>query len=172
VATPITQPPAPTPGAGVGQQQPSPAPPALRAPRWTPDPHVPQPPGSGWIGGIRNTDPPPRATGSRGTPGHDITSRDKGVAGLNGGRSDAVGRSPVTDQPTGSRTTPFRSATNGSGLGPIGPVGTGRDEDRERRRPAFLEADDPNELFGTDQLTAPPVIGDIPPMTEQHHFRR
>ena len=32
-------------------------------------------------------------------------------------------------------------------------------EDIERERPSFLVEPDPEETFGTDQATAPPVIG-------------
>lgn len=49
------------------------------------------------------------------------------------------------------------AATNGV---PVGAAGRSRDEeDREHRRPAFLEGDDPENLFGSDVLTAPPTIG-------------
>jgi hypothetical protein len=33
------------------------------------------------------------------------------------------------------------------------------DEDIERQRPSFLVEPDPDETFGTDEVTAPPVIG-------------
>jgi hypothetical protein len=33
------------------------------------------------------------------------------------------------------------------------------EEDLERERPSFLVEPDPEETFGTDQVTAPPVIG-------------
>lgn len=49
------------------------------------------------------------------------------------------------------------SAVNGV---PIGAAGRGRDEeDREHRRPAFLEGGDPEDLFGSEVLTAPPTLG-------------
>jgi len=34
------------------------------------------------------------------------------------------------------------------------------DEDDEHQRPAWLVEADPESLFGTDQMTAPPVIGE------------
>jgi hypothetical protein len=41
------------------------------------------------------------------------------------------------------------------------PGGQSRDdEDRERKAPAYLEGGDPDELFGSDVLTAPAVIGE------------
>lgn len=44
---------------------------------------------------------------------------------------------------------------------PLGGAGRGRDgEDIERKRPLYLEGGDPEELFDTDVLTAPPAIGE------------
>ncbi|MFL6141554.1 MAG: hypothetical protein ACJ72N_06760 [Labedaea sp.] len=44
---------------------------------------------------------------------------------------------------------------------PVGAGGRGRDEeDLERRAPVYLREHDPEGLFGTDELTAPPVIGE------------
>ncbi len=43
------------------------------------------------------------------------------------------------------------------------PLGGGRtqdEEDREHKRPSYLLEGDPDEMFGTDQMTAPPVIGE------------
>ena len=34
----------------------------------------------------------------------------------------------------------------------------GKDEDAEHERPSFLQEDDPEDIFGTDEVTAPPVI--------------
>jgi hypothetical protein len=51
----------------------------------------------------------------------------------------------------------------GAGFGgvPIGAGGRGRgEEDTERKAPAYLDGGDSDELFDTDQLTAPPAIGD------------
>lgn len=43
---------------------------------------------------------------------------------------------------------------------PAGAAGRGRaGEDTERTHPAYLEGGDPDELFGTDEPTAPPAIG-------------
>jgi hypothetical protein len=45
--------------------------------------------------------------------------------------------------------------------GPLGAGGRGRDEDDlERRAPEYLREHDPEGLFGTDEMTAPPVIGE------------
>jgi hypothetical protein len=49
------------------------------------------------------------------------------------------------------------------GMGGMG-HGAGRkgegDEDGEHERPSFLVEPDPHETFGTDEVTAPPVIGE------------
>ncbi|MFC7618328.1 hypothetical protein ACFQV2_38135 [Actinokineospora soli] len=44
----------------------------------------------------------------------------------------------------------------GAGAGARGQGG----EDEEHTRASFLVEDDPEALFGTDQATAPPVIGE------------
>lgn len=52
-----------------------------------------------------------------------------------------------------------RGGTAGGGF-PMGAPGRGRDEeDIEHQRPEWLEGGDPDELFGTDVVTAPPTIG-------------
>lgn len=52
-----------------------------------------------------------------------------------------------------------RAGTAGSpGMGGHG--GRGRGEDDEEHENKYMVGDDPNELFGTDELTAPPVIGE------------
>jgi hypothetical protein len=54
-------------------------------------------------------------------------------------------------------------ATGAGGMGGMGPHGAGKGgkgaEDEEHSS-KYLVAEDPNELFGTDVLTAPPVIGE------------
>jgi hypothetical protein len=41
------------------------------------------------------------------------------------------------------------------------PAGRPRDEDdQEHRVPTYLEGGDPESLFGSEVLTAPPVIGE------------
>jgi hypothetical protein len=47
----------------------------------------------------------------------------------------------------------------GMGHGAGGKKGEG-DEDGEHERPSFLVEPDPHETFGTDEVTAPPVIGE------------
>ncbi|NBH06577.1 hypothetical protein GTY80_25460, partial [Amycolatopsis sp. SID8362] len=56
-----------------------------------------------------------------------------------------------------------RSAAGRSGqmgaMGPGGRRGEG-EEDDEHQRPDFLIEADPDAIFGTDQRTSPPVIGE------------
>jgi hypothetical protein len=55
-----------------------------------------------------------------------------------------------------------RGAGRGAGMGgmPLGGGGRGQgDEDTEHERPEFLVEPDPESVFGTDEATAPPVIG-------------
>ncbi|HEU5472186.1 MAG TPA: hypothetical protein VFV67_16150 [Actinophytocola sp.] len=57
-----------------------------------------------------------------------------------------------------------RGAAGGRAAGMGGmPMGGARgqgDEDTEHKRPSFLVEADPDETFGTDEVTAPPVIGE------------
>jgi hypothetical protein len=71
-----------------------------------------------------------------------------------------VAEPPGTAQrTTGAPAVAGRGTAAGAGGMPMG-VGRGRDdEDRERRRPRYLEGGDPEDLFDSDVLTAPPTIG-------------
>ncbi|MQA10729.1 MAG: hypothetical protein GEU98_19680, partial [Pseudonocardiaceae bacterium] len=54
------------------------------------------------------------------------------------------------------------AAGRGGGM-PMGAAGAGRGqggEDDEHQRASFLVEDDPHGIFGTDEKTAPPVIGE------------
>jgi hypothetical protein len=56
-----------------------------------------------------------------------------------------------------------RGAAGASGMaGPVGGKGKGG-EDGEHKAAAYLQEDDPDSLFGTDQKTVPPVIGEFEP---------
>jgi hypothetical protein len=46
----------------------------------------------------------------------------------------------------------------GGGMG--GGRGGQGEDDGEHERPSFLVEPDPHETFGTDEVTAPPVIGE------------
>lgn len=65
-----------------------------------------------------------------------------GASGLRGGAAGAAGRAGM------------------SGMGGMGHGGKGKGEDDEEHETKYLVSEDPNELFGTDELTAPPVIGE------------
>jgi hypothetical protein len=58
----------------------------------------------------------------------------------------------------GSGSAAGRGGTGGGGMG-RGQKGEG-DEDTEHSRPTYLVEGDPDEVFGTDLRTAPPVIGE------------
>jgi hypothetical protein len=84
--------------------------------------------------------------------------------GVPAGPGAGVGADPrgVAARP-GSVTGPLAAGGRGGpGAGgfPVSTPGRGRDdEDIEHQRPEWLEGGDPDELFGTDVVTAPPTIG-------------
>lgn len=103
--------------------------------------------------------------------------RGGGTGGPRGGALGAVPRDGVLRGPGVGAEPPgaTRSAASGSagaggrggaGMGgvPLGAAGGQRggrgEEDTERKRPEYLEGEDPEELYGSDVLTAPPAIGD------------
>ena len=98
--------------------------------------------------------------GSGGYPGGD----GRGAAGGSRGvmsvpRGTGVGPGAVNESvATGSRAAGARGASGMHGM----PMNNrGRDEDDvERRTPTYLEGGDPEDLFGSELLTAPPVIGE------------
>jgi hypothetical protein len=45
-------------------------------------------------------------------------------------------------------------------MGAMGPGARGGKGGNEEHSAKYLVSDDPNDLFGTDELTAPPVIGE------------
>ncbi|GAB2744164.1 hypothetical protein [Amycolatopsis magusensis] len=64
--------------------------------------------------------------------------------------------------PGGAQGGPAARGGAGSGMGGGGGGGGGRGqggEDGEHRRASYLEEADPDAIFGTDERTAPPVIG-------------
>jgi len=74
-------------------------------------------------------------------------------------RGTGVGPGAVNESvATGSRAAGARGASGMHGM----PMNNrGRDEDDvERRTPTYLEGGDPEDLFGSELLTAPPVIGE------------
>ena len=103
-----------------------------------------------------------------------------GVVGLGGGYSPGPGEfgRPRGGGPTGglvprggagaephpARSTSTSGLVTSRGTGTSGvPVGTGRrrdEDDTDHKTPTYLEGGDPEDLFGTELLTAPAVIGD------------
>ena len=166
---------APTPGAGAGSSMPAPTPiapgtPGSRGVRGVEPQPGPLLPGHGAGGGRRAgrgdaiAQPSARAGGAHGQPvPHDITSRGGRGSGPEGGRVGGVGVGAPAEP---AARTATRGVTSGSGLGTVGPMSAARQEDQEHKRRSYLEADDPNALFGTDQRVAPPVIGVTPPSTD------
>ncbi len=117
-------------------------------------------PVTGVVGGPRGSGAWPRG-GTGGSPrgGFGGGSPRGGVLGGGPGtgaeRPGAAGRAGL-----GVVAGPGRGGVGFGGV-PLGAPGRGRtDEDTERKRPEYLEGGDPEELFDTDQLTAPSAIGD------------
>lgn len=85
--------------------------------------------------------------GGAGGPGSGAGGQGQG--GRGGGPAGAV-------PPAGAAGRPGA----GRGMGAGAPGGKGRkEEDEEHERPAFLVEGDPDATFGSDEMTAPPVIG-------------
>jgi hypothetical protein len=115
----------------------------------------------------------PGATGGRGfgSPSSLGDSRGGGArSGSGGGARGGFGagedgmrggaRGGVTGRGAAGETAPGRGASTRAGAGvPHGARGQG-EEDLEHNRPSYLVERDPEETFGTDQVTAPPVIGE------------
>lgn len=139
---PPTGPTSPAPGTDAGLVQPRPAP----GGGITPGVGVGIPvDGRGSVGGG------PRGGAVGGAP------RGGGVGNGAGGQPAATGR---TSLGATAATGPGRGGI-GFGGAPVGAGGRGRgEEDTERKAPAYLDGGDPDDLFDTDQLTAPPAIGD------------
>jgi hypothetical protein len=106
---------------------------------------------------------------------HEGGSRHGGVNGFGAGGNGAGGGGSAGGLFGGGRgggaTQPGTSArpmmiAAGPGRGGVGfaglpaPAGTRREEDAERKTPTYLDGGDPEELWDTDELTAPPAIGD------------
>ncbi|WP_158888556.1 hypothetical protein [Amycolatopsis anabasis] len=91
--------------------------------------------------------------------------------GGSGGGSAAAGGASGAAKPGGvgaaeaaaGRGIGAAGAAGKGGPAGMGGMGAGRgkgEEDAEHQRPSFLLEGDPDEVFGTDQRTAPPVIGE------------
>ncbi|UIJ60097.1 DUF1269 domain-containing protein [Amycolatopsis acidiphila] len=97
--------------------------------------------GAGALGGFG-----PGGSGSLGagasTGAGGATGAGAGRGGVGAGAAGAAGRSGT------------------SGMGGMGRGGQGKGGDDDEHQTKYLVSEDPNELFGTDELTAPPVIGE------------
>ena len=99
------------------------------------------------------TSPRPGAGG----PGTGNAGRPGAGAGVGaGGRPGAGG--PGAGGRGGAGTG--AGGRGGQGMGGAGGRGGQGDEDTEHQRPSYLVEPDPEDTFGTDQITAPPVIGE------------
>lgn len=90
--------------------------------------------------------------------GH-VRPGDPRRAGMPMPRGDIPGVEPTASNPT--RPAPITGRGTGTSVHgvPLG-AGRGRADDKERTAPTYLEGGNPEDLFGTEVLTAPPVIGD------------
>ncbi|HEX6359727.1 hypothetical protein [Actinophytocola sp.] len=105
---------------------------------------------------------------NRGGPG-EFGPRGSGPGGGGpaGGALPRGGASGVGAEPHPARANstfgPAGARGAGAGMGGGMPMGGGRgrgEDDTERKTPTYLEGGDPEDLFGNELLTAPPVIGD------------
>ena len=77
---------------------------------------------------------------------------------LGGGRGGSATQPGISARPMVIASGPGRGGVGFAGL--PAPAGTRREEDTERKTPGYLDGGDPEELWDTDELTAPPAIGD------------
>jgi hypothetical protein len=182
---PAQPPPGPT-GGTPGQAGPAPGGPGQQGPGVTvPGSHTPVPvtpgPGGGTGSGpglpggpgLEPGSGPGRGAGP-GIPGGGAAARGKGAGpfsggpeeprrgagrGLGGGARFGAGGVTAAEAAAGRGVAGARGGGAGLGGVPLG-AGTGKgDEDTEHQRPAWLVEDDPESLFGSDELTAPAVLG-------------
>lgn len=129
-------------------------------------------------------------SGNLNNPGGGFGPGGVGPAGGGGGAQNAInslrGGATGTGGATSDITNSSRSAAGmasqaseesmlggGGGLGPTGApgeeggmggmgggMGGRREEDKEHKSAQYLQENDPDALFGTDEMTAPPVIGE------------
>ncbi len=118
---------------------------------------------------------PPSGPGGFG-PGGSTGGAQNAMNSLRGGTGLGSGPSGVTNSSRSgigmaSQATEESMLGGGGGLGPagvpgeeggMGGMGAGgrREEDKEHKAAQYLQEADPDALFGTDEMTAPPVIGE------------
>ncbi|GAA1946347.1 hypothetical protein [Amycolatopsis minnesotensis] len=170
--TPVQPPPAVDPPGGTDPTRYPQSPPGMRPPGFAPTP-TPSPvpvgsggdssaPFTGMIGGFG----PVGGFGPGGGPEGGAGGRAGGLGGqgqgpgqagrLTGGAPAAEGGAVKGGGPAGGATGRAGSA----GMGGMAPGARGKgEEDREHQRPDYLVEADPDEYFGTDERTSPPVLG-------------
>ena len=126
-------------------------------------PFVPNGPGFPPVGGYQGTGFPLPGFGigrggdfGPGGPAGGTSGPGAPVPGPGGARAGAVG-----EHGTGGGRGAGMTSRSAAGLGgvPIGGARADGEDDGEHRRPAYLVEPDAESLFGSDELTAPPVIG-------------
>jgi len=106
--------------------------------------------------------------GTAGAPGAGAGGFGPGFGGFGpGGMGGAPGAGSGAGGSGARPMTPASMSPGGSaaGRGGAGGMGGGRgkgdkEEDKEHERPAYLVEGDPESTFGSDEMTAPPVIGE------------
>jgi hypothetical protein len=122
--------------------------------------------GGGWSGGSGGGFGP----GGGGSSGFGRGS-GSGFGGASGGAAGRGGLSSGSGSSSGAGATSAaeeaamqRGATGSTGAAGQSGMGAGRGQkgaqDQEHKRPSFLVEPDADSIFGTDQMTAPPVIGE------------
>jgi hypothetical protein len=101
----------------------------------------------------------PGGSGGSGTGGPGTGGR--GAGGFGPGAGGAAAAEAAAARGAGGPGGPGGRG----GMGPMGGMGGGGkggqgEDDTEHERPSFLVEPDPHETFGTDEVTAPPVIGE------------
>lgn len=89
-------------------------------------------------------------------PGGSSGAAVPGSAGR-GGVGGAMGGGAGGGAGTGAGS---RGSTGMGGMGGMGQGGKGKGGEDDERTSKYLLGDDPNDIFGSDELTAPPVIGE------------
>lgn len=140
---------------------------------------LPNGPGQNYNSGGGTGPNPPGGTSGRNVPGpNSAAGRLLGGEGGTGGRAGGPGGSGSGGLGAGRGSgmgglgglgggdlAGGRGGAGRGGTGAMGPMGAGGrradgDDDDEHQRPDYLIEADPDAIFGTDQRTSPPVIGE------------
>lgn len=101
--------------------------------------------------------------GAAGGPGAGTGAPKAGGGPLAGGKGVGVGGGPGGGAAAAAQAAKAGAGGGRGGMGGMAGAGGGKGqggEDKEHKRADFLQENDPESLFGTDEKTAPPVIGD------------